>query len=327
MSVSVSAASIGFMDITPSAMPEADWRLIDVLGGSTEQDDVERLTDVLRTGGREQAVAFQERLAATLHDLDREVLFRQGVRFVGDPPDSAVVPSSSDSFLHLHAGIVAKGRRVVEQVLADPAVPTAWQWEDCEVLLYAAEEAAGGQIETALSYETGENADHWAAGSIDAGEDPAPAVVVQLVDHLTPVEPHGHPDLPVPDEGVVFSWHVGFPNDVHGSTREFVALAVEDGDGLDAGPQVQVYVSLGDAWRLTPRTVPSHELGRWQGVAVEVGVDMDQTDFRSWTGQQQTTALKAVVATCLLAVLPDDHAGRPALEEAVSAGADVLPAR
>jgi len=318
-------------------MPEAEfWKLIDVLGGSTDDDAVERLTGALRAGGKEQAVAFQERLAAALFELDREVLFRQGVRFVGDPPDAPLIPLSSDSFLYLRAGIVAKGRRVVERVLADPAVLTSSQWEECEVLLYAAEEAIGEEIETAISYETGENGQHWPTAAVDPGEHRRP-VEVWLVDHVTQAagygsagstEPSGRTGPTGSDEFAVFSWPVWFSNDVFLSTTEFAHAVVEDGGGIPGSmgvSQLRVFVELGYVWQLTPRVDRHEAMGPAEEPAVEIRIAMRQEDFRSWAEAEQVTALRAVVATCLLAVLPADHAGLDALRDAVSAGAALLP--
>jgi len=311
-------------------MPETEfWKLVDVLGGSTDDDAVERLTGVLRAGGRKQAVAFQERLAATLFDLDREVLFRQGVRFVDDPPDAAPIPLSSDSFLYLRAGIVAKGRQVVEQVLADPAVLTASQWEECEVLLYAAEEAVGEEIETAVSYETGENEQHWPPPTDDPTEHRTPSVLLLLSDPLDPsYAPDDAGSTPAPRPEDMLGWPMWFPVQVFVSTMDFANESVHGSGEFPAatGPTpVQVRIDLGERWRLAPEVgrVPD-PFGR--GEAAHVRVEMRRHDLRSWQEPQQATALQAVVARCLLEVLPDGHPGRPALQEAVSAGAALLPA-
>jgi hypothetical protein len=150
-------------------MPEKDfWRLIEVLGGSADDDDaVARLTEVLRARGRRAAIAFQERLALTLYELDREALACQPVRWT-DIPELGPFPLSDDTFLYLRAGMVAEGRHVVEQVLADPAVLATRSWNDGEPLLYAANDAVGEEIEMTVSYETGSNVRHWRSLQDDA---------------------------------------------------------------------------------------------------------------------------------------------------------------
>lgn len=60
-------------------------------------------------------------------------------------------PLSDDSFPYLRADIVAKGKDVVQQLLADPAMLLTRSWDDGEALLYAADEAADDEIETKFS--------------------------------------------------------------------------------------------------------------------------------------------------------------------------------
>jgi len=50
------------------------WKLIEVMGGQADDDAVARLTGSLATRRRKDVLAFQERLARVLYDLDREVL-------------------------------------------------------------------------------------------------------------------------------------------------------------------------------------------------------------------------------------------------------------
>ncbi|MBW3612099.1 MAG: DUF4240 domain-containing protein, partial [Actinobacteria bacterium] len=82
-----------------------------------------------------------------LYELDRESLAEQPVRFGDDPPGSEPLPLSDDGFLYLRAGIVTRGRETYEAVLADPTLLAAGEWEECEELLYVAEEVAGDDIE------------------------------------------------------------------------------------------------------------------------------------------------------------------------------------
>ena len=88
--------------------------------------------------------------------------------------------------------------------------------------------------------------------------------------------------------------------------------------------QIQVRVGTGHVWRLSPE-VDRVRNALGPGEALRVSVEISQADLRSRQQPEQTTALRAVVAMCLLAVLPDDHPGRPALDEAVSVGVDLLP--
>lgn len=144
------------------ALPEEEfWELIDVLGGSSDPEAVQRLTSVLRARGEDTTRRFAERLAERLHHLDREALFRRPVRWSDDPPWMRSIPLSADTFLYLRADIVARGRETYEAVLADPAVLDSRVWDDGEALLRVADQAAGKRLETQYSYETGSNDEHW----------------------------------------------------------------------------------------------------------------------------------------------------------------------
>lgn len=180
-------------------MPEDEfWQLIDFLDGSTDKDAVERLTEALRARGKRKAVAFQERLAAVLFELDREELARQPVRWSDGPDDEDPIPLSADSFLYLRADVVAKGKQVVEQVLADPAVLLTRRWDDGEALLYAADEAADDEIETNISYETGTNEQHWTPIQFDPSTHQIPLVAVLVSDLLDPIEAYQDDAMTIP---------------------------------------------------------------------------------------------------------------------------------
>lgn len=169
-------------------MPEDEfWRFIAVPDRSTDADAVERLTAALRAGGRRKAVGFAERLAATLYELDREVSCHQPVRWFDEPADEPPIPLSDDSFLYLRAAVVAQGRAVLERVLADPAALLTRPWDDGEALLYAAEDAAGGEIETKFSYETGSDEEHWSRDDVDPETHETPIVAVLLSDLSHPI--------------------------------------------------------------------------------------------------------------------------------------------
>lgn len=196
-------------------MPEDEfWELISVLGGSSDEDAVERLTETLRAGGKRKAVAFQERLAATLYELDREVLFRQPVRWSDDPDDEDPIPLSDDSFLYLRADIVAKGKDVVQQLLADPAALLTRSWDDGEALLYAADEVADDEIETKFSYETGANEEHWTPVEFDPTTHQTPIVAVLLSDLLDVIEAYEDEAMTIPTDPPKYAWPIWFPMDV-----------------------------------------------------------------------------------------------------------------
>jgi hypothetical protein len=74
------------------------WTLIEQLDGSVGEEAIERLVTALGAGGKRTAIGFAERLAATLYGLDREVLFRQEVRWT-DALDDAPIPLTDDGFL------------------------------------------------------------------------------------------------------------------------------------------------------------------------------------------------------------------------------------
>ena len=57
--------------------------------------------------------------------------------------------------------MVAAGRHEVAAVLADPLHLRTRLWDDGEALLYVADGAAGEDVATAVSYETGSNVAHW----------------------------------------------------------------------------------------------------------------------------------------------------------------------
>ena len=69
------------MLIAHPLLPEDEfWSFIALLEGAVDDDGIERLTDALDQAGAATAVAFAERLAAVLFDLDREALVDQPVR-------------------------------------------------------------------------------------------------------------------------------------------------------------------------------------------------------------------------------------------------------
>jgi hypothetical protein len=61
------------------------------------------------------------------------------------------------------------------------------------------------------------------------------------------------------------------------------------------------------------------------GQVLRTRAQMRQADVRAWTPREQEAGLLAVVATNLLAVLPEQHDSRAGLEQAVAAGAHLFP--
>jgi hypothetical protein len=285
------------MRLPRRALPEDEfWQFIAVLDGSTDDDAVERLTAALRAGGKRKAVGFAERLAATLYELDREVLCDQPVRWFDDPEDEPPIPLSGDSFLNLRAAIVAQGKAVVEQVLADPAVLLRKPWDDGEALLYAAEKAAGGE-----THET-------------------PIVAVLLSDLLHPIEAYEDDAMTIPVEAAMYAWPSWFPFDVLGAVNDELNALVRDGGGVPErlGEQIQIYAGLGEVWLPTPEITWDATDDTGLGRVVEVRVQLRQAEVRAWKEPQQQAALRTLAAICCLAVLPEDHGSRGALEQAAA---------
>lgn len=308
------------------AMPEDEfWQFIAMLDGSTDDEAVERLTAALRTGGKRKAVGFAERLAATLYDLDREVLFREPVRWSDDPDDEAPIPLSDDTFLYLRADIVAKGKAVVDSVLADPAVLLTRRWDDGEALLYAADKALGDEIETKFSYETGSNEQHWSPVEFDPSTHQPPTVAVLLSDLLNPIEAYTDESMTTRVE--LHPWPSWFPLDVLLAVHDEMDTLVRDGGGIPAAleaKQIQVHVGFGDAWQTGPEIDWKAEDDTGLGQVVRIHTQLRQGQVRTWKPPQQGSALRSLVATCCLAVLPEDHGSRNALQDAAADGAHLL---
>jgi hypothetical protein len=305
-------------------MPEDQfWSFIDLLGGSPGADSVSRLTDALRSGGKATAIGFAESLAAVLHELDREVLVRRTIRWA-DAPDQDPIPLSDDTFLYLRCAVVAAGRATVDAVLADPAVLESRLWDDGEGLLHAAGEAAGDEIDTELSYETGSNTEHWTPRPDDDGPAERPLVAVLLADLLDPIEGwDGETGEPL----VEYAWPMWLPQEVSWDVSTTASRLVGEGGGLPPLGAEQVVVSLefGEVWQAVPAVdgLVDDELGLEQ--MFRVRAQLAQDVVRSWSAEQQTRGLLAVAAGCLLAVLPSDHGARQALQQATEDGAELLP--
>jgi hypothetical protein len=319
------------MRLLRRAMPEDEfWSLVDTMQGGCDDDSVERLTAALTAAGRKQAFAFQERLALVLHDLDREVLARQPVRFVDDPDDAEPIPLSDDTFLYLRAGIVARGRSIVAAVLADPTLLASGRWEECEELLYVAEEVADDDIDTKVSYESGSNEVHWSPRQepvredwdqgtrpvwvhcrdlgerIDGQRSFADGRVEALVTYLSPL------------------WLSG--RVLEGLTTSLSKpVAISGGLPPELCRQVEVQVDFGGEWQLAPVNlgVGVDDYGNDGVLTVRTGVNAAQ--IREWPASRRQETLLAIGAASVLHVLPPDHAARPALTALWEAGRGHLP--
>lgn len=311
------------MPLRRRGLPENEfWRLIALLDGSPDEESVARLIEALRRAGKRTARQFAETLAAVLYELDREVLADRTIRWA-DSPDREPIPLSDDSFLYLRCAVVAAGRPTVDAVLADPAVLESRVWEDGESLLYAADEAAGDEIDTDLSYETGSNTEHWTPRDDDRPVE-RPLVAVLLEDLLDPIEGwDGETGEPL----VEYAWPIWLPHEVSWDVSTTASRLVGEGGGLPPLGAEQVVVSLGfgEVWQTSPAVdgLVDDELGLEQ--MFRVRAQLAQGTVRSWGAEQQTRGLLAVAAGCLLAVLPDDHGARQALRRAAEDGAELLP--
>ena len=296
-----------------TTMPEAEfWSLIELLGGRVDDTGVSALTATLQAQGGKASRRFAERLAAVLYELDREVLAERTIRWA-DSPDDPPIPLSDDSFPYLRCAVVAAGRSAVDAVLADPAVLESRLWDDGEALLYAADV----EVDTAVSYETASNTRYWTPRP-DDGPVERPLVAILLEDLLAPIE----------------GWHDAYaeptwlPRSVLSAAENTAAAHVRAAGGPPDGLRktgVQVRIGLGVRWQLGP--APGEDLQQvmgW-GLAPCPRRELPRDVVRAWRPDQQRTGLLAVVAGCLLTVLPDDHAARAALQQSVQAAAELLP--
>ncbi|RKE07812.1 DUF4240 domain-containing protein [Catellatospora citrea] len=321
------------LGFTRRTMSEQDfWALVDVMGGRTDHEAVARLRDALSALRSKDVVAFHRRFVERLHELDREVLAEQPVRWVDDPSDS--LPLSDDSFLYLRAGIVAMGRATYESVLTDPTVLARGRWDECEELLYLADEVTGTDIETALSFETGSNTRHWSVHTEperepwDQGLRP---VAVGFRDMSAPIhcyrlDAEGH-ESPM----TVFPPPRWLDAELdHRLTLSLArSVALQGGLPPDLGCEhVRVHVDIGESWRLHPEvSAPRRdEDDIVDGPIVEAWVGAPAGVVRSWSSAEREEALGALAALALLAVLPADHAARAELQALYELGGHRLPA-
>ncbi|MCA0146484.1 DUF4240 domain-containing protein [Blastococcus sp. LR1] len=306
------------------------WGLIAVAEGRTDEAAIGRLTDALSARRAKDVVAFQERLARVLFELDREVLADQPVRFGDDPPDEEPIPLSDDGFLYLRAGIVLAGRETYDRVLRDPAVLAQGEWDECEDLLYVAEEVLGDDIDTKVSYETASNLQHWtprAEPEREPWDQGLRSVSVDAHDMADPIEA----ERPTADGGwepeIMYVAPRFLGSSLLYDVSTDLARIVTTNGGLPgelAAGHVVAVVELGESWRLEPQVgEPTRsELGDHRELTVRVAVPT--ATVRGWTTGERRTGFASLAAACLLAVLPTTHAAVPGLERLRAAGEGLL---
>ena len=234
---------------------------------------------------------------------------------------------SDDGFLYVRAGIVARGRDAVGEVLADPTTLARGLWDECEELLYAADEVAGGDIDTKVSYETGSNGAYWAP-RVEPEREPwdqgRRLVWVDCRDLSDPIEGEK-----VFSDGHEEPWQwFSTPPYVERELDEELTLTmariVTVNGGLPAevgAPQVMVVLDFGDQFKLIPEVAPAVMEEDLDELVRPVRATVLGSEARSWSPSVRREALLAVAALCVLAVLPDDHSGRHGLEQVRDAGA------
>lgn len=305
------------------------WNLVAVMGGQAGDDAVARLTQALLACQRKDVIAFQERLARVLYTLDREELADQPVRLTGDPSSGKPIPLSDDTFLYLRAGIVASGRDRYLAVLADPSLLASGEWDECEKLLYVAEEIVGDAIDTEMSYETGSNEQFWPLQAEPACGEPyqdgSGPLRVDLRDLSEPIEGGS-----IHADGLTdyFQWYPPpeyIDPDLAGElSTTFAKLIVRYG-GLPtelAVEHVVVVIEFGSTWRLEPLvSEPVEDRFLDLGTIREVCVGVFSDVVQKWPSQILRKALFALTASCVLAVLPEGHAALPNLQRIYQEGA------
>jgi hypothetical protein len=315
----------------------AFWALIEKMGGRSDEQGITQLTEALEAQGPKAAQAFAERLAKLLYELDREVLFRQPVRFEDDDPsdlgdpDVQPIPLSDDTFVYLRAGVVTRGREAYEQVLSNPEELARGAWPECEDLLYVADEVVGDDVETKTSYETGSNRKRWskepAQPQREAWDVGLRAVWVDFRDLSDPMEIETHHADGHVEASVVYGTPRWLTSDLTNELTVTCSKLVTLGGGLpgDCGTQIQVRIDLGGSWQLSPRDegVVTDEL--MLDEMRRVSVALDSATVRSWSVPVRREALLGLTAAGVLTVLPEGNDGRAALQELVDRGAGHLP--
>lgn len=313
------------------------WDLVAVLDGQVDEDAMERLGDVLRDRGAETARAFQERLARALYELDRQELACLPVRWTSQEEGDEPIPLSDDAFGYLRAAVVARGRAVYHEVLADPRKVLEYRWDDGEGLLYVADEVTGDVIHTEYSHATGANGEHWTVCEEQSppwGPGPCPVFVdVRDLSRSTMLQ-----------TGRLVSAEASVAT---GAVRQALFLpprylrlellfdlgprmarillgagGVPDEIGA---PVIEVTVDVGDALRPVPVvgevTARTGRFGVADGLRVRpVHVSVLGARLRSLPRDARESALTGLVAACVLAVLPEGHPAGAALERVQAEG-------
>lgn len=158
--------------MTDFATPMDDdtfWRIIGLLDWDETGDDdavIEPAVDALAKMPLEAIAGFEETLARKLHALDT----RAHAREIGDDAyTDGDEYFSVDTFLYARCCVVANGREVYEEVLANPAgFPKDMEFEALLNLAGMAQEQKTGEdlalFDTSVSYETFSNEAGWPEG-------------------------------------------------------------------------------------------------------------------------------------------------------------------
>lgn len=151
-------------------MPDDEfWSLIELLGGSLEDEGVAHLSEALQEIPRPELIRFNDTLAARLHELDQPgnaVRFGAGVGAVVSP----------DASLYYRCEIIARGRAAFDDHVARPRVDGEDAGAAGEVLLGIAPDAATHKLPTPdYSIETGFNKSYW-PDAPDPAPDPSTSI-------------------------------------------------------------------------------------------------------------------------------------------------------
>jgi hypothetical protein len=131
------------------------WSIIDVLGGSLEEERVAHLSTVLEGMPHPEIIRFNDTLAARLHELDHP---DNAVRF-GSDGDVIV---SADASLYYRCEIIARGRDSFLDHVKRPRVDSVEAGAEGEVLLGITHDAAMHKLPAPEHpVETGSNRSYW----------------------------------------------------------------------------------------------------------------------------------------------------------------------
>jgi hypothetical protein len=151
-------------------MPDDEfWSMIDLLGGSLDEDGVAHLSTVLQGMPHPEIVCFNDTLAARLHELDHP---GNAVRFGAG--ENAIV--SGDASLYYRCEIIARGRKSFMDHVNRPRVDNDQAGAEGEALLGIAHDAAVHKL-PAPDYpiETGFNMSYW-PDAPDPAPDPSESI-------------------------------------------------------------------------------------------------------------------------------------------------------